>query len=91
MIVSYNAQSSQMRFLKILCYALAWVSVFLVEQSRANPTTSSYYASVVKIYNATGSLARFENLKKSTLQNGLAYCKAGVVNSKVVGLASARV
>jgi hypothetical protein len=27
----------------------------------ANPTTSSYNASVVKIYNATGSLERFEN------------------------------
>jgi hypothetical protein len=29
----------------------------------ANPTTSNYNASVVKIYNATGSLARYENMK----------------------------
>jgi hypothetical protein len=27
----------------------------------ANPTIPHYNASVVKIYNATGSLARFEN------------------------------
>jgi hypothetical protein len=27
----------------------------------ANPTIASYNASAVKIYNATGSLARFEN------------------------------
>jgi hypothetical protein len=46
------------------------------ELEPSNPTTSSYNAGVVKIYNATGSLA-------------LAYYKAGVVavNSKVVGLA----
>jgi hypothetical protein len=28
---------------------------------RANPTIASYNASVVNLYNATGSLARFEN------------------------------
>jgi hypothetical protein len=30
-------------------------------QSGANPTTSIYNASVVNLYNATSSLARFEN------------------------------
>jgi hypothetical protein len=30
-------------------------------QSGANPTIASYNASVVKFYNAMGSLARFEN------------------------------
>jgi hypothetical protein len=37
--------------------------------------TSIYNASVVNFYNATGSLARFENKKifYSTLKNALAY------------------
>jgi hypothetical protein len=38
-----------------------------------------YNASVVNFYNATGSLARFENKKNSTLKNALAYYNAGVV------------
>jgi hypothetical protein len=47
----------------------------------ANPTIASYNASVVNFYNATGSLARFENKKKyySTLKKTLAYYNAGVV------------
>jgi hypothetical protein len=46
-----------------------------------NPTIVSYNTSAVKIYNATGSLLRFENKKmfSSTLKNALAYYNAGVV------------
>jgi hypothetical protein len=36
-------------------------SILLFAGPGANPMTSSYNASVVKIYNATGSLTRFEN------------------------------
>jgi hypothetical protein len=46
----------------------------------ANPTTSIYNASVVNFYNATGSLARFENkIFDSTLKNALAYYNASFV------------
>jgi hypothetical protein len=58
--------------------------------SGPNPTTSIYDASVVNIYNATGSLARFEKRTfSSVLKNAVAYYNAGVVavNLKVVGLA----
>jgi hypothetical protein len=49
-------------------------------------------ARAVKIYNATGSLARFENrnIFFSSSKNVLAYYIAGVVNSKVVGLATGK-
>jgi hypothetical protein len=45
-----------------------------------------YNASVVKIYNATSSLVRFEN--NFAVTNAVAYSNAGVVvvNSKVVRL-----
>jgi hypothetical protein len=54
-------------------------------ESGANPTIASYNASVVKFYNATGSLARFEK-KNSSLKNAVAYYSAGVVavNLKIV-------
>jgi hypothetical protein len=50
-------------------------------KSEANPTIASYNASVVNFYNATGSLARFENKKYifSTLKKALAYYNAGIV------------
>jgi hypothetical protein len=52
--------------------------------------TSSYNASVVKVYNATSSLLSFE-IKNNFFyfENALAYYSAGVVvvNSKVVVLA----
>jgi hypothetical protein len=48
----------------------------------ANPSIVSYNASAVKIYNATNSLASFENkniLLQLQCKNALAYHNAGVV------------
>jgi hypothetical protein len=53
----------------------------------ANPTTVIYNASAVKIYSATSSLVRFEEKNSSALKNAIAHYNAGVVNSKVGGLA----
>jgi hypothetical protein len=44
----------------------------------AHPTTTSYNASVVKIYSAMNSIARFYK-KNSLTQNALAYYNGGVV------------
>jgi hypothetical protein len=58
----------------------------------ANPTIVSYDASVVKIYNATGSLVRLKNKKsfvnfEKTLWPTTYYATYVVVNSEVIGLA----
>jgi hypothetical protein len=56
----------------------------------ANPTTSIYNASGVKIYNTANSLVRFKTKEMfSCLKNALAYYSAGVVgvDLKTVGLA----
>jgi hypothetical protein len=42
-----------------LGWATFW-AIFSQAQAQANPTIASYYA-IVNFYNATGSLARFEN------------------------------
>jgi hypothetical protein len=58
----------------------------------ANPTSASYNASVVKEYNTTSRLLRFENqniyFNQYILENALAHYNAGVapVYSKVLGL-----
>jgi hypothetical protein len=60
------------------------------EEPGVNPTTLSYNASALKIYNTTSRLVRFENKNVLfCLKLSLAFYKAGVVvvNSKVVGLA----
>jgi hypothetical protein len=57
----------------------------------ANPSNVSNNAGVVKIYNATSSIERFENKNSFfyvyNMRNGLAHCTAGVVvvNFEVVG------
>jgi hypothetical protein len=55
---------------------------WVLTKSEANHTTLSYNASVVKINNATNSMARFYN-KNYFLwrKNALAYYNAGVVHS----------
>jgi hypothetical protein len=53
---------------------------FFTNSSGANPTIAIYNASVVKSYNATNSIARFQNKNYfSILKNALAYYNADVV------------
>jgi hypothetical protein len=64
---------------------------FCVSSPGANPTTVSYNASVVKIYNATSSLVRFENKNiffyfEKTLLPTTTLALYLVVNFDVVGL-----
>jgi hypothetical protein len=40
---------------------LQWLKSRSIKKQGPNPSTSSYTTSVVNFYNATGSLARFEN------------------------------
>jgi hypothetical protein len=68
-----------------------WPKIFKEPASGANPTTVSYNANDVKIYNATSSLVRFENrniffyiLWGNTL--GF-YAGVVAVNSEIEGLA----
>jgi hypothetical protein len=46
---------------KFVAFLLYWRENRLFPVSPANPTIVSYNPSVVNFYNATGSLARFEN------------------------------
>jgi hypothetical protein len=43
------------------------INIFELFQAGANPTIAGYNASIVNFYNATGSLARFENKKNILL------------------------
>jgi hypothetical protein len=58
------------------------VTLSSISLTGANPSLVSYNASVVNFYNATGSLARLENKKHSTLENTLADYNAGVSPTK---------
>jgi hypothetical protein len=52
----------------------------------ANPTTSSYNASAVKVHNSTNSIARFMNKNPFPyFKSSLAYHNAGVVPSRLEG------
>jgi hypothetical protein len=44
-----------------LFLSIRWINWLNQSHSGANPTFTSYNASVVNFYNAAGSLARFEN------------------------------
>jgi hypothetical protein len=60
------------------------VLIFKCFQPGANPTTVSYNASVVNIYNATSSLVHFENNNILSYILSTALALYIVVNSKIV-------
>jgi hypothetical protein len=76
----YEAPFSAENFLDKILFPNFGQSPIQVCTTGANPTIASYNASVVNFYNATDSLACFENkIIFLYLKNALVYYNAGVV------------